>query len=104
MSRGAVHTFVRITGINVVARTPTLPASFDKVVGILYVTTKNEIGYYIVRGYTWSNDKTGNLRFIPIGTLDTTRHARTAMRQYRFVPLRLPGKACHLNPLLPTVA
>jgi hypothetical protein len=102
--RGSVHTFVRITSITVVAGARILPASLDKVVDIPYVTTKNEIGWYIVRGYTWPNERAGNLRLIPMDTFDAIRHARTAIRQYRFVPLRLPGKACHLNPLLPNVA
>jgi hypothetical protein len=101
---GAVQTFVRITGIILVARARILPASLDKMVSILYVTTQNEIGWYIVRGYTWPNERAGNLRLIPIETFDKIRHARTSIRRYRFVPLRLPGKACHLNPLLPNVA
>jgi hypothetical protein len=100
---GAVHTFVRVTGIIVVARA-CLPANLDEVVGILVVTTKNEIGWHIFRGYTQTNDTTGNFRLISMETFDTTRYVRTAMRQYRFVLLRLPGKACHLNPLLPNVA
>ena len=103
MRRGAVHTSVKITGVIVVARALILQASLDKVIGILYVTTKNEIGWYRVRGYTWPNERAGNLRLIPIGTFGTVKHARTAIRQYRFLPLRLPGKVCHLNPLLPNV-
>jgi hypothetical protein len=101
--RVSVHTFVRITVITVVARARILPGSLDKMVGIPYVTTKNEIGWYIVRGYTWPNERAGNLRLIPMDTFDAIKHARTAICQYCFVPPLLPGKAYHLNLLLPNV-
>ena len=62
MRRGAVHTFVGITGITGGARARILPASLDEVVGILYVTTEDEIGWYMVREYTWPNVWPDNLR------------------------------------------